>query len=263
MRTVKSYIIKNQQVLNIYRLRYLLNSKLGRPERKFVILGMGRNGSTLLTSLINNHPEVYTDSEIFGTYYPSKNHFPTLFLKSMERKAILNKKLIYGFKLKLGQINRESRIKDYKMFVEKLHNNGFLFIYLWRQNILRLALSLYRAQEENNYEIKLGQLYKKKKLTIDCRRLEEMISGFEWETKWEQTTFRKFPLLELTYENDLEYPEYHNKTAQKVFSFLGVNTIDVKSTFVKKASHDFKDDIENYDEFLDYYKNSKYANFLD
>ncbi len=93
--------------------------KSSSPNPKFVLLSGGRRGSLLLIDLINSHPNIYCDGEMFHLNYVKKLVFPTLYLKGLITRRLKDG---YGFKLSLRHL--ELQQLNPKAYLTGLHNHG-------------------------------------------------------------------------------------------------------------------------------------------
>jgi hypothetical protein len=79
----------------------------------------------------------------------------------------------------------------------------------------------------------------------------------------EKKCLSNIPHLEIIYEDDLLSSEQHQKTINKVFSYLELDSIKVQTTLQKTSSDNLVDDILNYEEIVDFISQTQYAHFLD
>ncbi|MCF6241607.1 MAG: sulfotransferase [Bacteroidales bacterium] len=250
-----------QQFYNTYKYHlYSLNPFLNYPKKKFVIVSMGRTGSTLLASLLNRHSRIYCDSEIFMRQKHKKLYFPLMYIKGHYHK--LKAKDIYGFKVKEEQFSTENKI-DSNRFLHSLVNDNWKVIRLVRKNRLKLALSIYIAWEDGVYEVKREQKFEKKKqVFVHLNRFKQILDFHDKIIQREDKALKNIDYLKLSYETDLVNEQEHQKTANKVFSYLGIKKQEVETNFVKKSEDDMKVLVSNYDEFENFFSKTKYKQFL-
>lgn len=123
-------------------LRYFTNRST-LPNRRFLIVCDYRSGSTLLANLLNQHPDVYCDGEIFIPFVEHKLHRIIWPYGYLQGKLSATAKPVYGFDCKVDQImamgiNPRNTASS---FFKKLNQEGWHFIYLRRLNIVRQSLS--------------------------------------------------------------------------------------------------------------------------
>ncbi len=241
----------------------LLDASIAYPEKKFVIYTRGRTGSTVLSDLLNCHPDIFCDVEIFNFIYSnSKVAFPLKYIKSCSKRADLNGKSVYGFKVKIAQLRIEHGYKNYDKILFKLYEEGWKFIHLKRENHIKHKLSNILAAETNIYHIKESDFQSDKKINVDCELLMASIKFSEEIETTEEENLRSIPHLKLIYEKDISDNSKHQETANKVFRFLGLKEHPVKTEFKKVLPQDLKSILNNYDEVYNYFKGTKYSEFL-
>jgi LPS sulfotransferase NodH len=228
-----------------------------------MILSTGRDGSTLLVDLLNNHPEIFCDPEIFLRREPVKLIFPGLYLRGRSKNAAKSNRSIYGFKLKIWQLNHDNFINNPEEFLKKMHKKGWSFIFLKRENLLKLALSTYVANKENIWEVKKNQNYSVRKIPVEIKSFLNTLRNVERVNQLNTNFFKNIPHLELIYERDLEDEANHQSTLNTVFNYLNIDSCKVKAGYKKKLKAPLYELIENYSEFYDYFTNTNYAGYLE
>jgi hypothetical protein len=111
----------------IRRSFWKLDYRYRFPEKKFIIYGSGRSGSTLLTSMLNTHSDIYCDAEILAKKYAPNIIFPNLYISSISKKASHRRKKNYGCGLMSTHL-REQKFLDKKSFLENLSRDWRIFI---------------------------------------------------------------------------------------------------------------------------------------
>lgn len=250
---------------SIWKFKYisLLNPFLKYPETKFAVYTRGRTGSTLLSDLMNCHKDIYSDVEIFNFLYSGNRVlFPMAYIESCSKRASALNKSVYGFKVKIAQLKNEHKYKNYEKILSGLHNKGWKFIYLKRENYLRHKLSNLLITETNVYHLTGNDQPYRKKINVDCQLLLDSIKFGEETELLEKQNLKNIPYLEIIYERDLLDNSRHQETADRIFGFLGVDSHKVKTAYRKVTPDDLRDSIENYDEVLNFFKNTKYFDLL-
>lgn len=241
----------------------LLNPGISFPEKKFVIYTRGRTGSTVLSDLINCHPDIFCDVEIFNLIYSgSKIAFPMKYISSCSKRADMHGKKVYGFRVKISQLRIEHNYRNYDKILLRLHAEGWKFIYLKRINFLRHKISNILATETNVFHLKRNEKPHGKKLKADCELLMASIKFSEDIERTEEENLKHIPHLKLIYEDDISDSSKHQDTANKVFGFLGLGYHKVKTDYVKVIPDDLKMTLSNYEEVYNYFKDTKYIQFL-
>ena len=106
--------------------------------RKFLIIGRARSGTTLLTRLLNAHPNVTCDHEMLSRRVLS----PVRLLNNLAAKST---SIAYGCKLLSYQMVQVQRFSDPLRFLHQLETSGFRFVHLKRETFAQ-TLSLMMAQ---------------------------------------------------------------------------------------------------------------------
>lgn len=241
----------------------LLDPRIAFPENKFVMYTRGRTGSTLLTDLINCHPDIYCDVEIFNFMYSNGIvKFPLKYAESCSKRATINKKSTYGFKVKISQLKDEHKYKDYGNILTDLNRNGWKFIYLKRENSISHMISNLMAAETNIYHLKNNEERYRKKIHVDGQLLLDAIKFGNETMKAEEENLKNIPHLTIIYENDLLDNSKHQETADKIFDYLKLNPGKVKANFKKVVPDDLRETIINYDEVYNFFKDTEYVDLL-
>lgn len=245
-------LIKSKDELNAQL--HVIGNRPQPPEKKFLLFAYGRSGSELLRSLINSHPDIYCDEEIF---LDRKALFPQRYLSN---RAKIPQKKIYGYKAKLPQL--ELQYRDHEKLKATFLTKEFQIIYLRRKNFLRQALSVIIGIQRNKWHDTKAAPLSGKKFHVDCNELLERIRWIEIYENKEKEMLRGLDYLFIHYEEDLLDPQNHQKTLNKIFHFLRVDPVPVDTAYVRTSTKNLSDYIENYEEVVDVINNSKYSIFL-
>lgn len=241
----------------------LLRGNLDYPQSKFVIYTRGRTGSTVLSDLLNCHPEIFCDVEIFNFLYSkSKVQFPYLYISSCSKRASAYKRTVYGFRVKKAQLKYEHKYKYYREIFPRLHKEGWKFIHLKRLNFLKHTISNLILAETKVAHIRNGETLPIKKIKVDCNTLLENIKYSEEVERAEENNLNGIPNLKIIYENDILDNTKHQNTANKVFSFLGLKPHKVNTQYKRIVSENLQDVILNYDEVYEFFKDTEYLKYL-
>lgn len=241
----------------------LINPKLKYPDKKFLIYTRGRTGSTVLTELLNCHPEIFCDVEIFNFLYSgSKVKYPELYIKSCSKRASGHGKTVYGFKVKIAQLRYEHGYDNYDEVLRNLYEEGYKFIYLRRDNYFRHKLSNIISAQTKIFHLKNGDSNNHVKVQVDCEQLMEGIQYGEIVNKTEAENLKGIDHITITYEEDLIENSKHQETADKVFKYLGLNSVKVETGLKRIVPENLKEIISNYNEVYDYFKDTEYIKFL-
>ena len=247
-------------------ITYFFKNSSSLSKHKFIIFAQYRTGSTLLADLLNSHPDIFTDEEIFFPFaissYFQKVLLPDAYINAQSLKY---QSKIYGFDLKIDQLIMSlSKFNGEPIhFIENLINNQWKIIYLKRNNALRKVISSMCAITRNQYTDTDKNPLRRRRIYIDCLELIKRLKWVEKMDKKEEKITQKIPCLPLIYEKNLLNSEQHQKTLDIVFNYLDTYSVPVKSKFKKISTHNLADDIENYDEVVNFIQQTKYSNFID
>jgi LPS sulfotransferase NodH len=230
---------------------------LQKPTEKFVIFTQGRTGGQLLVDLLNSSPQVRCDHEILQ----ERVLFPKRYVEGKGRRSGAN---VYGFRVKIYQLTDTQGIKDPEGFMNALHQGGWKIIYLRRDNILRQALSYLFAVERDSWQHRLSDgPVELDKIFVDCDRLIELLEEREARLEDEAEVLQHLPHATVVYEEDLLRAEHHQTAADRLFDYLGVPPIPVRTDRVRTSVDRLSNMIENFDQVSEGIGRTKYAYLLD
>lgn len=233
----------------------LFASSHTRPATRFVIFAQPRTGSTLLASLLRVHPRVHCDGEIFG----KRRLFPGPFVTA---RSILTGKDVYGFKAMIFQLWNQ-KIHDVRTFMNHLHEDGWTILHMRRRDVLRQAISVTVARHRNAWSHRSGDgPLTMEKIPIAPQGLIGLMEQRERFLAEEREALEGLPHMALVYEDDLLRPEARGKTMDRVFGYLDLPPVPVRTDLVRIASGPLSDMIENYEEFVQAIGRTRYAELL-
>ena len=251
--------------LRAYRRAWSREHEL--PEKRFVLFGHYRTGSTLLTTLLNSHPEIECENEILLTsvqYLCCRVVSPWHYIHG--RAAGCPPDRVYGANVKLSQLRRlySRRSNDLpEAFLRRLHYSGWKFIYLRRLNIFRQSISNQLARTRQKWHEKEEYDIRDRSFRIDPRAL---LKGMRWNGrigKEEEQLMAGLPHVPVIYEKDLLPPEQHQPTLDRIFRCLDLPTAPVSTTMVRAGADRLESYIENHDEIVRLVSTTEFAPFLD
>ena len=213
--------------------------------------------------LIGSHPDITCENEIFNyvELFPrckllSKaiRLFPMPYLNYRVRKSGAS---IYGFKLFFFQVLYPEK------FLTQLAQDKWKFVHLYRENLLQICLSNIIALRTNHWHRRTGNEVLIKYINIHPDRLLKAIKlRVEWRAK-ELELMKKHVRISLIYEHDLINASSWQKTADRVFEYLGLPSHKVNSTMKTTYQKPYSEIISNYDELINTVKNSEFAYLLE
>ena len=214
----------------------------------------------MLVNLLNSHPDIYCDGEIFNEASNGIIKFPKLYLDSRQRITRIARKKVYGFKVKYTQLVLHQKFK--KDFIKDLYDNGWKIIYLKRNNYLKATISTILAEKRGFYQQKGTKVINLEKVNINVEDLYEKTKGREKAAELEKNWLIGINYHFVDYEKDLLSSNSHQKTLDEIFQFLNIPSVPIHTTYRKLSTGELSRDIKNFDEVMEYFKSTEYAHFL-
>ena len=211
-----------------------------RKNKRFLILGRARSGTTLLTKLLNDHSQICCDGEVLK----KKVLFPQVFLKSLARK---NSNPVYGVKLLSYQMAQVHRMRNPRKFMEKLAEDDVSIIHLERQTFFQ-TLSLAIAQKRKLFHTYEPSRAIEEKFWLELNNFLERLIWSEALLKYERAAISELTPLYISYEDDLIDPLNQSTTLSKIFMELGVKKENVSAPLRKILPTDPYRIVEKYEE---------------
>lgn len=221
--------------------RWLLDPRLREPEGRFLIFGQSRSGSTLLVDLLNSHPRVRCEGEIYYHRTPA----PRLYRRARARHAGAD---VYGFKMHVHQLDYKLRTPDPARFVRELHEDGYRFLYLRRANSLRQVLSDQRRSQGGRTHYRGGSRPERRALRVDVAEVMAHLELRERYWREAEALLAPYPHHTVVYERDLADGRRHQATMDGVFAFLGLEPVRVETELVRINTRPIAELVENYEE---------------
>lgn len=230
---------------------------------KFVIYGQGRTGSTLLVNLLNSHPKVFCEREIFM----DKNNPPDGQVSHPRRllrgKASLYRRKVYGYKVKIYQLSPIRSVESPKAFLTTSLEDGWKIIYLYRRNAFEHALSNLVAENLNQYHFSKKEGKSKfddLKLTIPTALMIERIQGRIKLGEEERESLVGIPHIPVCYE---DLATNSQEIAGDIFDFLKIDRFPVATRLQKTNTKKYSELISNFDEIYEAMKAHGFDQFID
>ena len=229
-----------------------LISALGDNQfKRFIVLSRSRTGSNLLISLLNSHPNIHAEGEIFSKL-SGRNYRKVLGKAFAKQPNYINAK---GFKIFYYHPLDDSScdIWDELQSMEDLH-----IIHLKRRNILRTLLSRKIAGSQDVWSVSSHRKYSDlcKEHVLVSFTVDELNKGFKQTREWEAVgneMFRNHPLL----------PNDKTNTFRKVALFLGVEFVQPKTELIKQNTKSMRETITNYDELKSAFSQTEWGLFFE
>ncbi len=160
-----------------------------RNVKKFLIIGRARSGTTLLTDLLNAHPDVTCDREMLHRSVIS----PATYLDNLAQKSCTS---AYGAKLLSYQMAQVQRLRYPEHFLAGLHDRGFRLIHL-KRNTFDQTLSLMMAQKSGKYHSRENNI-KKDLAYLDPQDFYQRLEWSAMLLEYEKHVLRKLPHISIS-----------------------------------------------------------------
>jgi LPS sulfotransferase NodH len=228
-----------------------------RSPVRFVILFIGRSGSTYLVDALASHPEVCVQWE--GLLGKKGADSQLQRARKFFTQSPQGGYTAVGFKTKLG------KVKDREGFAELLGEMGASLILLQRRNIVKHVVSW--VNSERIYDVTgYWNLWNE-----ENRLPPTIIDVAKFDRKLEQVEKGKRALE--SYAKDMELPTLwlyyedllvdRQAALERVFSFLEVRFEPVQGGSIKNTSDDLREALSNFDELRSHYSGTPYEQMFD
>lgn len=224
---------------------------------------IGRCGSTVLSSLLSQHKNVYWASEFYSSVFTKweqdnkgnevVGEMPADAIKLLKTNMFNAYHRYYGFEIKPFHFQLIGYSPE--SFLDNLEKLGYAyFIHLDRKNRLRKIVSSLIAHEDKmkyhqNGKAKLKKVYidvEKVVIDFDAKPLLTFLSDFDEQVASVEKLLEKKNPLNLTYEDDIQ--DDPRIGYRKICDFINLKPKDVKVNLSRTNPFPVRDMIENIDE---------------
>jgi LPS sulfotransferase NodH len=216
----------------------------------FVIYGQARTGSTLLVRLLQSHPQIQCDSEIFnkdGWQRGVRRYLHPLAFRIPEVYALWKScrctKPVYSFKLLNSQVIAPGRLISY------LHHHGWQIIHIQRRNLFGVAISRKVARQTKHW----GEY--KPHSHMDDLRLEFTVDEFYTQLgncvnilHKEALALAGIPHISVLYEDDLLNEADRQRVCSTIFAALQISSHSVSTKAQRSWNRPYSELVTNYTE---------------
>jgi len=221
----------------------------------FVILCLGRTGSTHLQSLLDSHPRIRCFGELFT---PNDGSLDEVFATSpetderryVERLTADLEEDVVGFKLPLNSLRAHPGAR------EVVSGPDLKFIRLSRGNLLALMASR-RLLAQTRVPQSTHGTYGEATVHFEPDRLMRAFAKIEEHERQLDELAGDRPTYRLTYDELVT--GVHDEPLQR---FLGVQPVELKSWFSRVRSRPLPETIENWDEVATALTGTRFERFL-
>ncbi len=257
LKTVDRQIRKNTW-LKLELPNYLPSLEIN-TNPKFVVISHPRSGSTLLTKLLNSHPNIHMLGEILNSiprntqpelrfpYYIERTLDPVSNIERQMNNPKQPNTTSIGSKLLFFQL-------EDKTIIENLIEKGYKIIYLMRHNLLDRYISSINARNNQTY------------FSNPNYKIEDKV-------EFQPNKFKNFidSTLELNNEFNIKSDSiYHisytdlvtkkDKKMNEIFNFLGLKEYTTSTKMRKQNTKEYSQSISNYETYK--YEIEQYLNTL-
>ncbi len=234
------------------------NPKVPFEQRRVLIFGLGRSGSTVLEDLLQSTGYFKAHGELFHPSEPIQEDPLEYFMDRANQCRDMH--FISHMKLyEMESVDRAGIAK--RDFLEALIENGWKIIYLTRKNKLKHNLSSYRAQETSIFHT--DKIIPTESMPVNCFIFTHGINQLlKWE-KEERELLENLPFLEIQYERHLENGLSHQSTVECILEYLNLPIRSAQTWHKKVIQGGIKSVISNYEELEEVMINSGYEKYLD
>jgi LPS sulfotransferase NodH len=227
------------------------------PDRRFVILTVGRTGSELLRQLLDSHPGIVCDGELLDV----RPRFPRRYVDGAAVRARRGATEAYGWKA-LGAHLAGVRSTDPHRFLAALHEDGYRLLMLERRDYLQQSISWYRVQFEA-FHFRQGDQVQFTPSEIDPQVLLRASAENEAAADRLRELVGDLPHLPLVYEDDLRDPAVRAMTMVRLCDYLGVSRQDMTSDLVKVTPRRTRDMVSNWEEVTAAFRGTRFAHLVE
>ncbi len=231
----------------------------------FCLWHSGRCGSTVLTSLLNQHPKIYCAGELLENY---SKRYKDLTDKSggwsegkwhIRRDMLKGGTKAFGFEMKIWHLDRLGvSVSEAMDFLSEIDFNRH--VVLERQNYLRVIASGHVLRKTSRSYIKLESTPTLTKIYIDPEELDSSICKFS-DFYTELKMLLGQDCLWLVYERDiLKDPKI---AFEKVTNFFGFDPVEATVRLKRINPYPLREIILNFDEISAHLKGTAYEWMLE
>jgi LPS sulfotransferase NodH len=224
-----------------------------RPEATlFVVASLPRSGTHMLSSLLDGHPEIRTEAEIFNPYSERNRRH-----KGQSAEWLLRNRAWYDGPQRIRGVPIHLSHDDPWSVWQYLRGlAGIRYLCMRRRNVLEQFVSHEQAMVHGRWQVWQDQHRPKVvQLSIDPRRLEQFARRME--TCWERfdDEFASLQHMTVWYEQLCEHTEAVSIEVQR---FLGASVVSGLRPGTIKVGRPLSEVVSNYDQLRRYFRGSKY-----
>lgn len=218
------------------------------PQRRFLVVGLPRSGTTYLATLLNSHRDILCSGELFNPQaIVSIGGLDSDYEALLARDAMPLRFMAKFF----ADVDPEPRAVGFKYMIghhvrllRKLADDPDLaLIYVWRENKLAQISSLIKAARSKAWAQKRENAHVQAKISVDVRNLTQRWHEYETYDYLFSQVFETLPNPRLK----VEYRElFAADFNARIIEFLGVEPdLKMSSKLVKQSANTVLERFEN------------------
>lgn len=244
-------------LLELYAfLRFLFSRKFA-CDKKFVLFGEARTGSSLLVTLLDSLHGVKCEGELWKDPLLAPRRF-------IHHHYALCSGQAFGFKILPPQAAKQQEHLGIENILSELADGGYKIVELSRDNLLRMALSTIRARST-------GQWHRREwhsgrpipSLAVNVTELFSVLREIQQLRREKQALLEGLPTLKIDYEKDLEDAAAHADTVRRIAEYLEIPYSPPETTLRRIQAAPLAETIANYDEIAAALIGTEFERFLD
>jgi len=247
-------------MLHIQELRTSYGYLPIKNDMNIAMFHIGRCGSTVISDMLNQRPDIYWDGEI---YEPVNKLWDseTDFIDFLKYRVSLSPKFHYGFEIKFYHLRQIGC--SLRAFLSILDDLNFNIILLKRRNYLKKVVSSLIARVSGRWHIGSHESVKKEIINIDpcnvsidhnSKSLLDLLNEYDNDIKFLENN--SLINVNMVYEDDVaDDPSKGYKTICRKFA---LSDFPAEIKFSKTTPFLIKDVVSNYVELNKYLSGSKF-----
>lgn len=227
------------------------------PKRRFVIVTNGRTGSELLVSLLDSHPDIVCDGELFKP----PRRLPNVYVSARSASSGARGAKAFGWKLLHGQYCNDFRFGDAESYLRRLNSHGYQLIFLERRDPVQQVVSWTRASQ-TRYHQRNGEACAVEPISIEPMQVLVHAYMIDAVNRFYRDIASQLDHLWLVYEEDLADASCHQATVDKVCSYLGLPLAPCTTDLLKSGPRHVREAFSNFDEVAQTLRGTPYERYL-
>ncbi|MEZ4640604.1 MAG: sulfotransferase [Caldilineaceae bacterium] len=226
-------------------------------QEHFVIFGMGRTGSSLLQSLLNSHPQICCEGELFRLRRWRRlmrpiaqmwQRYPMPYITYRQLRArLLTQKTVYGFKLHTNL--HSEQVADPVSFLQTVYRRGWKIIHLERVSLFDQVISAMVGARTNRFFGHNRGPEPDVQLTLAADECQALLASATRIRQHHRAILADIPHMGIVYEDSLADDACWQETVTQICGYLDIPApTHVETHITKPWSRPYGELITNYAE---------------